>query len=82
MTLSITNGQITFVDPNKVATKTRNTHSAIEWKDGSMNGMIRIEYIITLNNLSYNTFTIDGNGGSGSLGSSFHDFLGNQSRSN
>ena len=70
-----------FVDPNKVATKTRHTSSTIEWKKGSMDGMIGIAYINTLKDLSYNVFTIGGNGGSGSLGSSFLEFLGNRSRS-
>ena len=43
--------------------------------------MIGIVYIITLEDFSYNDFTIGGNGGSGSLGSSFLDFLGNYGRS-
>jgi hypothetical protein len=48
MRLSVTNGQIMFVDPNNVATETEtgHTHSTIEWKKGSMDSMIRIVYVI------------------------------------
>ena len=81
MRLSVTNGRIMFVDPNKVATKTGHTRSTIEWKKGSMDGMIGILYVITLKDLSYNDFTIGGNDGSGSLGSGFLDFLGSHCRS-
>ena len=70
-----------FVDPNKVATKTGQTRSTIEWKKGSVDGMIGIVYVITLKDLSYHDFTIGGNNGSGSLGSGFLDFLGNRGKS-
>ena len=53
-----------FVDPNKVATETGHTHSTIRWKKGSIDSMIGIVYIITLEDSSYNDFTIGGNGGS------------------
>ena len=43
MKLSVTNGQIMFVDSNKVATlETRHTNSTIEWKKGIMDGVIGI----------------------------------------
>ena len=81
MRLSVTNGRIMFVDPNKVATETGHTRRTIEWKKGSVDSMIGIVYVITLKDFSYNDFTIGGNGGSGSLGSGFLDFLGNHGRS-
>ena len=64
MRLSETYGQIMIVDPNKVATETGHTHSTIRWKKGSIDSMIGIVYIITLEDSSYNDFTIGGNGGS------------------
>ena len=64
MKLSVTNGQIMFVDPNKVATETGHTRSTIKWKKGSKDSMIGIVYVITLEDFSYNDFTIGGNGGS------------------
>lgn len=43
LTLGVTNGQIMFVDSNKVATlETRHTNSTIEWKKGIMDGVIGI----------------------------------------
>ena len=62
--LSVTNGQITFVDPNKVATETGHTCSTIEWKKGSVDSMLGIVYVITLTDFSYNNFTIGHNGDS------------------
>ena len=41
-----------------------------------------VMYVITLKDFLYNDFTVGGNGGSGSLGSSSLDFLGNRCRSN
>ena len=80
MRLSVTNGRIMFVDPNKVATETGHTRSTIKWKMGSVDSMLGIVYI-TLKDFSYNDFTIGGNCDSGSLGSGFLDFLGNLGRS-
>ena len=81
MRLSVTNGRIMFVDPNKVAAKTGHTCSTIEWKKGSVDGMIGIVYVTTLQDLLCNDFTIGGDGESGSLGSGFVDFLGHRGRS-
>ena len=41
-----------------------------------MDSMIGIVYVVTLKDFAYNDFTIGGNGGSGSLGSTFLGFLG------
>ena len=76
VTLDVTNGWILLliIDSNKVATETRHTHSTIEQKKGSMDGMIKMTMPSPL------VFTYGTNGSSGSLGSGFLEFLGNHGR--